>query len=67
MGKKWLGSTPEKCDICNSTFGEFFYDCYVPGRAWGLLCSRCFTAHGCKVGPGTGQMYNTKTKEKVGG
>lgn len=66
--KKWMGSKPEACDLCRSKFGKVFYDANVPwAQRWGLVCQKCFSHYGCKLGTGAGQKYSTETLEKLGG
>lgn len=64
--KKWEGTTPTTCQACGGHFGKFFYDAIIQGQ-WGMICHACFRDHGCRLGVGSGQKYNTKTLEKVGG
>ena len=63
--KKWLGNKPENCECCGGKIGSVFYDCYIPGGAWGLICNSCFADYNCKLGMGCGQKYDTKTLEKL--
>ncbi len=68
--KKWMGSTPEKCEMCHGPFTDrVFYDTHLPYQPsrWGLFCYNCFTALGCKVGTSLGQKYDLITWEKLEG
>ena len=65
---KWMGST--KCDICGRGFaevGKVFYDGKTIKGSWAVMCRECFTEYRVGVGTGRGQMYDSKTLEKVGG
>ena len=63
---KWLSELPNNCQVCGKPFGKHFYDANT-GMGWGLICDNCFKSHGCSLGIGKGQKYDTKTREKVGG
>ena len=67
--KKWMGSPPDRCDLCREPMGAVFYDASVPrcGGSWGMVCSICFTDNACTLGLGYGQKYDTATLEKLGG
>lgn len=66
--KKWIGSTPDNCNLCHRKFEAVFYDASIPSiGSWGLLCHNCFTSCGCKLGTGCGQKYDLATLEKIGG
>jgi hypothetical protein len=58
MGKRWLGSTPCRCQMCDSMITTEFFDCYVPrARCWGVICPACFELFRCRLGKGKGQRY----------
>ena len=64
---KWTGKV-RKCELCGKSFGEYFYDARLPLQGcWALLCGRCFSLNGCKLGVGQGQKYRTSDREKVEG
>ncbi len=65
--KKWRGSKPETCDLCHKPFEAVFIDGKTKQGPWGLLCAMCHYKHGVGLGEGRGQMYNTKTREKING
>jgi len=62
--KRWLGSLPKKCEECGGTFTDgHFYDAPSRQGPWGLLCKRCWTNGGGKLGTGFGQRYDIITGE----
>ena len=63
---QWLGKE-RHCDICGTEFSDHFYDAATVMGPWALMCSRCFQKFGKGVGLGLGQVYDNKTKEKIGG
>jgi hypothetical protein len=65
--KKWMGSTPQRCDVCLLPFKWWFIDGKLSIGPWGLICVSCHATHGCGLGTGRGQKYNLKTLEKVEG
>ena len=69
MTKKWLGTWPASCGICEVGLdcAETFYDARTERGPWGLLCPECFRAHGVGLGTGKGQEYDTETLIKIGG
>ena len=67
MKKKWMGSKPEKCDLCGKKFEEIFIDGKTEMGPWGLLCGVCHYMYGVGLGTGRGQKYDLKTLEKIDG
>jgi hypothetical protein len=65
MVKKWMGLTPELCDICNGPLKFFFIDGRTKWGPWGIMCVHCHVEHGCGLGTGNGQKYDITTLEKV--
>ena len=65
--KKWFGSAPDKCAICQAEFKTSFVDGRVRGGRWALLCEDCHSHYGVGLGLGKGQKYDIKTLEKIGG
>jgi len=65
--KRWMGTPPEKCDLCEKKLEEVFVDGKTKQGPWGILCSKCHAKYGCGLGEGLGQKYNLKTKEKLEG
>lgn len=68
MKKKWFGTWPAHCDLCNAELAnkEFFVDGATSFRGqWALMCPVCFEAFGRGLGPGRGQKYDSKTLEKL--
>jgi hypothetical protein len=59
--KKWVGKTPEKCDLCGKPVGETFIDGKTHKGFWANMCFGCHTLHGIGIGEGIGKMYNTLT------
>jgi len=63
---KWSGDTT--CDFCKTDatrVGEVFYDGKTSLGPWALMCKNCFRRYGIGLGLGKGQMYDSKTKEKI--
>jgi len=65
--KKWHGSKPEKCDLCQFKFKQVFIDGKTIHGPWGLLCSSCHETYGVGLGTGRGQKYDLKSLEKLEG
>jgi hypothetical protein len=68
---KWNGEWPAKCESCEedlSTVPYFVFGLTHSGK-WELLCLNCHGTLGVGVGigEGIGQMYDSKTLEKVQG
>lgn len=58
MTKKWLGHPPKRCDVCNDTITDEFFDVKTHTGQWGNLCRDCFDAdETCQLGVGLGQLY----------
>ena len=62
--KRWLGSTPTVCQLCEGEFERVMIDGRSgphPFSPWGLVCLGCFERQTgnpwAKVGLGYGQMY----------
>ena len=58
----WMGTTPEKCDICSFVFKSYFVDGATKGDSgwhgmWGCMCVKCHRIHGIGLGTGRGQKY----------
>ena len=67
--RRWCGTKPVKCDLCNrrfnSTEDKHFYDFRnTINGSWGLGCKKCFQRYGVGLGIGRGQKYNLLTMEK---
>lgn len=69
MPKRWNGTWPAKCDLCKTELQKFpfFVDGATKLGPWGLLCPSCHVSYGVGIGPGRGQAYNSKTREKLDG
>lgn len=65
--KKWLGTVYNDCQLCGGKLGKVFYDARIPRQGWGVVCHACFRFHGCKLGVGCGQKYDSKTLVLLGG
>jgi hypothetical protein len=67
--KKWMGSWPANCDICNTPLNR--RDVFIDGRTkhgpWALMCSTCHVKFGTGLGTGNGQKYSSITLEKLNG
>ena len=56
--KPWIGTIPEKCQLC----GEPIEKQFVDGRDiltghWAIMCINCFINRGSGLGVGRGQLY----------
>ncbi len=65
---KWLGD--KICNFCREDVAKQEY--FVDGRvsctsSWALMCEKCFSVYGEGIGVGIGQVYNSKTFEKIEG
>ena len=67
MAKKWMGSKPERCDLCNKPLKQQFVDGRTWAGQWGLLCIGCHHREGVGLGLGKGQRYDLQTLEKIEG
>lgn len=68
MKRKWMGTKPTRCDICNERFTDndkHFFDFAMRQGKWALGCQECFDEHGVGLGAGQGQKYDLSTLEKV--
>ena len=63
---KWLSGIPKNCEICDEPIGEYFIDGNTY-NGWALMCEKCHSGFGGKLGIGFGQKYLTKTGEGVEG
>lgn len=65
----WTGATI--CDFCGKDarqVGKTFIDGQTRYGPWALMCNSCYILEGInKLGPGYGQAYDSKTREKVAG
>ncbi len=58
MAKKtWMGTPPEKCDICNRKITRVFIDGKTDLGPWAIMCPACYKVHGIGLGLGLGQRY----------
>ena len=64
--KKWRGSNPVNCQLCNKPFKEVFIDGRTMYGQWALMCQACHDLKGRGLGLGYGQKYDLKTLEKIG-
>jgi hypothetical protein len=56
--KKWEGSTPTACDMCERELVNEFVDGRVRGiTSWAIMCLGCHVADGVGLGQGMGQHY----------
>lgn len=63
---KWSSDTT--CDFCKkdaTQVGDIFYDGKTILGPWALMCKNCFRKYGVGLGLGRGQMYDSRTKEKI--
>lgn len=71
MSRKWRGTWPAHCNLCgiNLTTKPNFVDGKLEhgihyGR-WGLFCLPDFLEYGAGFGIGKGQLYDSKTLERL--
>ena len=64
MAKKWMGTPPKKCDICELDIKKVFID-GVTSRGWACRCQDCHHFHGRGLGLGLGQEYKKKGDDWV--
>ena len=55
--KLWIGTPPEKCDVCDAPIENLFYDAKTRYRVWACLCQPCFERVGVGLGTGLGQRF----------
>lgn len=55
--KKWMGTTPANCDICQAPIGSEFVDGAIRGSSWANMCCNCHGMYGVGLGTGRGQHY----------
>jgi hypothetical protein len=67
--KKWMGTWPAKCDICDIPLDKqrYFVDGATVMGPWALMCPSCHVTHGQGLGTGYGQKYDSKTLLKMEG
>lgn len=58
--KIWMGSPPEKCQLCHSPIETKFYDARMSSGTWAILDQACFIEHCEGVGEGKGQEYTKR-------
>ena len=54
----WIGSKPDKCDLCADTITDVFIDGKTVYGPWGILCPKCHKKFGMGLGLGRGQKYS---------
>ena len=54
---EWLGTKPEKCDVCGNAIDKAFVDGKTKVGPWGILCTECWFQFGVGLGTGLGQLY----------
>lgn len=66
MTAKWLGNQT-RCEVCGRYLSttEYFVDGKTKNGPWAIMCPDCYDEIGCGVGIGKGQIYNSKTREKI--
>jgi hypothetical protein len=56
--KKWQGSKPDKCGLCNTEITTGFIDgCMRRIGVWAIMCPGCWAKQGLELGTGSGQAY----------
>jgi hypothetical protein len=67
MATFWMGSTPTRCDLCNTKLKHLFVDGKTVMGSWGILCAKCFEDCGVGLGTGKGQLYIRLEKQDSDG
>jgi len=66
---KWLGTAPDKCQVCGIDLSQLKY--FIDGRlkinGWAIMCVGCHAQYGTGLGVGRGQKYEVKSRLKVEG
>jgi hypothetical protein len=65
--KMWMGSQPDRCQICSTPFSTVFIDGRTAFGSWALMCPCCHRDQAIGLGTGEGQKYNFETLEKIDG
>ena len=65
--KKWMGSKPVNCQLCNKPFQDTFVDGRTEYGMWALMCVDCHDKRGRGLGMGRGQKYDLISLDKIGG
>jgi hypothetical protein len=55
--KYWLGTPPERCDLCKQPITSEFYDGATVYGPWANMCPTCHFKLGVGIGVGRGQQY----------
>lgn len=55
--KRWMGTPPATCDVCNAPTNGVFIDGRMRGGSWANMCETCHKSHGAGLGTGKGQKY----------
>lgn len=65
--QKWIGTRPERCQICHDPLRSSFVDGKTKWGPWALMCGTCHRSFGCGLGLGKGQIYDLETLFEVEG
>ena len=57
MTKQWIGTPPEKCELCESLIEDAFVDGKTQFGYWAYMCPICHNTYGRGLGTGFGQKY----------
>ncbi len=57
--RKWMGTPPAKCDICQTDIKDEFIDGKTVRGPWGNMCLSCHSIQGIGIGNGIGQHYKS--------
>lgn len=65
----WNDDLPVGCALCPRQFTERdqFIDGATRGGPWAIMCRSCFAHFGVGLGPGMGQLYSYRTRQKLDG
>ena len=61
----WLGSKPDKCDVCGTKIVKCFVDGKTYYGSWGRMCPDCHKEFGRGTGLGRGQVYELQGTDWV--
>ncbi len=55
--KKWMGSSPDNCQLCGKPLTTEFVDGKTSMGPWAMMCIECHNESGYGLGVGVGQKY----------
>lgn len=61
IGQEWVGTPPEKCDVCGIRLLTTFVDGRTSDGRWAIMCPSCRVERGPRIlGTGNGQKFERK-------